>query len=103
MVSKSKHDTNGFETGYWCIGFTEINAFDLGVTLCNQSSLVPYHNTILILLFAKKPFGADDVVLLGVGSFNKRPHFVSFELMKLFHDSHHPIWIAHSFIEFGGF
>src|SRR3954462_12947401 len=103
MVSKRKHDTNGFETGYWCIGFTKINAFNLVVTLCNQSSLVSDHNTILILLVAKNPFGADNVVLLGVRYFNKRPNFVYLELMKLFHHSHHPIWILFSFIELGGF
>src|SRR3954464_12658024 len=103
MVSKCKHNTNGFETGYWCIGFTKINAFDLGVTLCNQSSLVSYHNTILILLIAKNPFGANNVVLRGIRSFNKRPNFVSLELMKLFHHSHHPIRILHCFIELGGF
>src|SRR4051812_26226700 len=102
MVSKSKHATNGFETGYWCIGFTKINAFYLGVTLCNQSSLVSYHNTILILLNAKNPFGANNVVLRGIRSFNKRPNFVSLELMELFHHSHHPIWILHCFIKLGG-
>src|SRR3954466_11253605 len=103
MASKSKHDTNGFETGYWSIGFAKINAFDLGVTLCYQSGLISYHNTILILLVAKNPFCANNVVLRGIRSFNKRPNFVSLELMKLFHHSHHPIWILHSFIELGGF
>src|SRR3954470_17832008 len=103
MVSKSKHGTNGFETGYCCISFTKINAFNLGVTLWTQSSLVSYHNTVLILLIAKNPFGANNVVLRGIRSFNKRPNFVSLELMKLFHHSHHPIWILHCFIELGWF
>src|SRR3954471_5179693 len=103
MVSKSKHDTNGFETGHWSIGLTEINAFDLSVTLCHQSGLVSYHNTIFILLIAKYPFCANDVVLLGIRPLNKRPHSVSLKLMKLFHHSEHPIRIIHSFVELGGF
>src|ERR1043165_5372239 len=99
LVSKSKHDTNGFETGHWSIGFTEIDTFDLGVTLCYQSGLVSYHNTILILLVAEYPFSANNIMLRGIRSFNERPHFVSLKLMKLFHHSQQPIWILHSFIK----
>src|SRR3954463_81511 len=99
MVSKSKHDTNGFETSHWSIGFTKIDTFDLSVTLCYQPGLISYHNTILILLVAEYPFGANNVMLRGITPLNQRPHFVSLKLMKLFHHSQHPIWILHSFIE----
>src|SRR4051812_6656702 len=84
VICKGKHDTNGFKTSYWSIGFTEINTSDSSVTLCNQSCFVSYHNTIFILLVAKDPLRTNDIMLHGIGSLNKGPNFVYFELMKFF-------------------
>src|SRR3954467_9780187 len=66
VICKSKHDTNRFKSSNWSIGITKINTFDLCVTLCNQSSLVPYHNAIFILLVAKYPLRANDIMLHGI-------------------------------------
>src|SRR3954466_5900746 len=81
LICKSKHDTNRFKSSNWSISLTKINTFDLCVTLCNQSSLVPYHYAIFILLVAKYPLSANDITFCGIRSFNKGPDLISLELI----------------------
>src|SRR3954465_14615526 len=87
VIGKSKHDTNRFKSSNWSIGLTKINTFNLCVALCNQSSLVPYHNAIFILLVAKYPLRANDIMLRGIWSFNKGPVLNSLEMIQFFEHS----------------
>src|SRR3954462_10954605 len=87
VICKSKHDTNRFKSSNLGIGLTKINTFDLCVTLCNQSSLVPYHNAIFILLVAKNPLSANDIMLRGIMSQDKGPDLISLKLIKFLEHS----------------
>jgi hypothetical protein len=67
--------------------------------LSNQSYFVPSHNTKLILLVSKGPFGANEVC---IWPFHQLPHLISFKVVQLLLHSHHPIQILKSLFYLGG-
>src|ERR1044072_5126813 len=63
MRSISKSYTNGLKASHGGKSFTVVNTFDLGKTLCQQPCLVPYDNTISILLVLEYPIGPNKIMI----------------------------------------
>jgi hypothetical protein len=53
--------------------------------------LVPYHNSMFILLVVEYPLGTYNILLW---SLNQRSHFIALEVVQLFLYSYHPIRIT---------
>jgi hypothetical protein len=58
--------------------------------------LVTHHHTVLVLLVAEDPLGANDV--LALGSLFKHPHFIASEVVQLLLHSYDPIGVRKSFL-----
>src|ERR1041384_8645300 len=61
MRSISKSYTNGLKASHGGKSFTVVKTFDLGKTLCHQPCLVPYDNTMTILLVLEYPLGPNNI------------------------------------------
>src|SRR3954465_15559031 len=64
MCRISKKDTDGLKASHGCICLSIINAFNLREPLCNQSFLVLYNNSMLILLVLEYPLGAYNIAVI---------------------------------------
>ena len=78
---------------------SKINAFNLRVSLCNQSCLVPLNYSMLILLVLEYPLSAYNIAAL-LWLLNWLPHLVVLEVIELFMHCIQPIRIFNSFKDF---
>ena len=63
MIGIGQQYAYGFKSSHRSKCFIEVNSFNLSVSLSNETSLVSDNLTMLILLVAIYPFGANDIVL----------------------------------------
>jgi hypothetical protein len=64
--------------------FHQVNTLNMCIALSHKSSLVSDYLARLILLVAKDPLRANDVVLPWIRALHELPHIVELELVKLF-------------------
>ena len=93
----------GFKSSYRSKCFIEVNAFHLSISLSNKTCFVSDDLTMLILLVAIYPFGANDIVLPRIRALDQFPHIIQLELLKLFFHSLNPFRFHESFSDFVGF
>src|SRR3954469_6652012 len=103
MVSKSKHDTNGFKSSNRCKGFTKINTLNLSVSLRNKSCLVSDDLAIFIKLVAENPLCADDVVNPRIRPLDQFPNIIQFELKEFILHVLIPLRFLECLYDFSGF
>src|SRR3954449_9759395 len=97
MGGISKQDTDGLKASHGSIGFTKVNAFNLRITLCYQSCLVPHNNAMFVLLVLEYPFGANHISTI-FWPLNQSPYFIALEVVQFFMHGLKTIRIFKSFI-----
>ena len=103
MICIGQQYAYGFKSCHRSKCFIEVNSFHLSVTLCNKTSLVSYHLTMLILLVTIYPFGAYYIVLPRIRTLDQFPHIVQLELLKFFLHGLNPFRFHEGFFNFLGF
>ena len=76
MICIGQQYAYGFKSSHRSKCFIEVNPFNLSVPLSNETSFVSDNLTMLILFVAIDPFGANNIVLAWIRTFDKLPDIV---------------------------
>src|SRR3989337_3126594 len=98
MRSISNQQMNRFKASNGSKGFSVVDALDLGVALCHQTSLVANDNPVSILLVLEYPFGSNNIMVL-LWPWHQSPHLVVLKVVEFFMHGIKPIRILQHLID----